>query len=670
MITCVPKPIADKIKKALKGKDISISKFLDMSSEQRIKLFEGFGIRNPKEMNLLFEKKLILKNKYIGLKNFIDKITASGKYSEARKAELAQVLKEWQEQQEERIFNPKEEETFLASLVEKIVGTVVTREQAMEISRLTSLSRKILDEGYDKGTRTWKSDELKQNYGASKVVLENYISNLKVREMSLKEMLVERLGKFKETYQINKTKAVSDLIMDSLRFISDNSIAMVASFDNSFLGRQGLKTLMIKPKIWWNMTKSSFSDIYKVLGGQNAKDALWADVYSDPYYLDKSYTIAKLIPETEEQYPTTIPSKIPFLGRFFDASEQAFTGSAIRSRTALYRFWADMAKKQGVDMTEKYQIQSLGKMVGSLTAKGQWGKRGEPAIVRLFLWAPKMLKGNIDVLTAHTGQDVSPFVRKQAAYNLLKIVGSSALLMMIANALNPGSAEDDPRSSDFGKIRVGNTRFDYTGGAASLITLASRIATQSYKSTTSGDVVKYGTGYGEQTSFDALVDFLTNKSAPATRVVIDLLKGENFKRKPVTIPSALYSLATPISIQNVVDLKDEASAQAVLGVILDAIGINTGTYSTTTDWTRNTGKELTAFKEKVGEKTFKEANKKYDELFNQWHSAVKIDVRFQELTPEQRQTVVSNKKSELKEKVMKSYGFKYKKEKAVKLPKL
>jgi hypothetical protein len=48
-----------------------------------------------------------------------------------------------------------------------------------------------------------------------------------------------------------------------------------------------------------------------------------------------------------------------------------------------------------------------------------------------------MLKANLDVLTAHgagAGFENS-FARKEAGKNLLKIVGSTALIMMIAKAL-------------------------------------------------------------------------------------------------------------------------------------------------------------------------------------------------------------------------------------------
>jgi hypothetical protein len=422
------------------------------------------------------------------------------------------------------------------------------------------------------------------------------------------------------------------------------------------------------------MAKKSFSDFGDTLTGklndrgQNVRDALWADIYSDPYFLDGSYKKSKIIAAWEEQYPTSIVERIPYLGRIFKASEQAFVGSALRARTSLYKNWAEQFKTNGVDMTNAYQIESLGKLVNSLTARGQWGKKGEGTLTRLILWAPKMLKGNIDVLTGHLGQDISPAARKLAATNLLKIVGTTAGVMMIANAMKPGSAETDPRSSDFGKIRVGNTRFDITGGAASIVTLASRLIANSTKSSTTGEVKKYGSEYGQADRLDVLVDFLTGKSAPPTRVVVDLLKGQTFEGKKPTLGNEAFKMWTPISIQNAVDLKDDNSAQAILGVILDGIGLNANTFSVTNDWSINESKATDEFRIKYGETIFKEANEKYNQEFNDWFAKVKTNSVYQGLPAEQKANVISNKKTEIKDDVLKQYGYKYKQKKSKPLP--
>lgn len=668
MAICLPKKSIQDFKKALKIKEINMSELLNMKHPELVALFEKYAGSEAQSVATLFEEKLILKNRLKGIENLFSKLGEIGKYSPEGKQALENAKSEFRQKQQQRIFSPAENENFLNGLADKIVGTNINEIEAKNIFNFTTIADN-LKKGFDDKTETWSSDQQAKQYGAAKVLLENYFEELKTGKMTLAEMLKERLSQFKETAKTNTPRAVGQLLMDTLKTISDNSISLVATLDNSFMGRQGLKTLMTHPSVWWeDMVKGSFSDIAKTLGGQNAKDALWADIYSRPNYLNGSYDLAKLIPKTEEQFPTLLPERLPIVGRAIKASEVAFTGSAIRGRTKLFDLLSERAKDNGVDMTDKYQIKSLGTIINSLTAKGQFGYKAEGAL-RLILWAPRMIKANIDVLTGHLGQDISPFARKQAAINLLKIVTTSATIMMIANALKPKSAETDPRSSDFGKIKIGNTRFDFTGGAASLITLASRLITQSTKSATTGVISSLGSKVGQTSMFDVITNFLTGKTTPPVRVLIDFLQGRNFKGEVPTLGGELYQASVPISIQNAIQLKDDNSAEAVLGVILDGLGINANTYVANTNWEQNLGKELQQFKDKVGDAKFKEANDLYNKQVSDWFIAVKLNSKFSTLSDEDKQKVIVNKKLDIKNKIFRRYGFIYRQTKSKPVPK-
>lgn len=666
MFICIPKKAAEQFKKALKGKDIQIGDLLKMSTEDRQKVFESFAGKQAKEINTLFEEKLVLKNKVMGLKNFIAKVAQEGRYSPERKAQLEQALSDYRAKQQERIFNPTEEQTFLNELADKTQGTHITRDEAKNVFELTSKVDSLRQELDTKYTEA-KGRE----FGAAKVVMDNYVDALKEPPATLKQMIREALDQTKDEWKTNKPRAVAQLLLKTLKTITDNSIALVASLDNSFLGRQGLKTLMTHPTVWWKGASNSFKDIAGTLGGKNMKDALLADIYSKENYINGNYDLAKILPKTEEQYPANLPGRIPGLGRAFKASEVAFEGSAMRMRTGLYDLISQIAEKNGVDVSEKYQIESMGKMINSLTARGALGKVGESPAVKLIFWAPRMLKANWDVLTAHTGQDLSPFARKQAAINLVKIVVTSATIMTLANAIKPGSAETDPRSSNFGKIKIGNTTFDYTGGAGSLLVLAARQIMNSTKSTSTGLVSPFGTAFGQQSRFDTLIDFMTGKTTPPVGAIIAMLKGSTPTGQKATATNVLGNIVTPISLQNALQLKDDHSAAAVLGVLLDTIGLNTNTYvAGATDWTQNPGVELQAFQKKVGDTKFTAANTTYNQQVKTWLTSVKQNPVYIKLTPEEKQRVITNKKDEIKKKIFAQYGFRYKQQKAKPVPKL
>ena len=206
---------------------------------------------------------------------------------------------------------------------------------------------------------------------------------------------------------------------------------------------------------------------------------------------------------------------------------------------------------------------------------------GDDSVVRWIIWAPNLLKGNIDVLTAHAGQDISPEARKFAANNLLKIIASLAVTLLMARALDDDSVELDPRSSNFGKIMIGPNNdipVDISGGMMSLVTLASRLVTGETKSSRTGKITSlYHPKYGQPTMWDILVNFLEGKTTPMTHAVINLLNNQMYGGKQPTFGRMAESLFVPITIQNISEISETEVYQkpaALWAVILDAFGFN------------------------------------------------------------------------------------------------
>jgi len=623
---CIPRPQAEKFKKALASKKINIGELINMESAARTKIFEEFFGETAKDVNTLFETKLVLKNRIQGLKNWASKVGEIGRYDPAKKIETDKLMAEFKEKQRKRLFSPAENEAFLSDLVESKMGTRITEDEAMNVFNMTNQVEKF-KKNYDPKTEIWTSQEAANQYGAAKVAMENYVGELKGEELSIKDMAKGRVSEFKQVMKENRPKAVFDVFKDTTKGISDNLISLLASWDNSFLGRQGLKTWMTHPTVWWNMAGKSFKDFALTIGGKNMEDALWAGIYGRPNYMNGNYQKAKLIPKFEEQYPSTLPEKIPGLGRVFKASEVAFTGSAIRARTDLFDLFHGIAKSNGVEI-DKTWVKDFGRMINSLTAKGQLGERGDNPLLRLVLWAPKMIKGNYDVLTMHTlgaGLETKG-AQKEAAKNLAKVVGVTSLILAIAISIDEDSVELDPRSADFVKIKIGNTRFDITGGAASLIVLAARLIPVLWgggatKSTTTGIVTALNSGdYGSKTGLDVFIDFLGNKTSPFAGIVVDKLKGQTFEGKDPTIRNELYGKTVPISVQNVIGLKDDSSVGNVLGAILDFAGINAATY----------GDEATMTYQKLLELDPEEANAELKKIYERDESLYKKIIKASE----------------------------------------
>lgn len=557
---CLFKETKDRFVQALKSGELNLDELSSLgSSEERRALLSKFvGEENSKQVNALFESKLLMKNQESAMISFIKQ--AAGLKPQVQRDLMARVTKLG------KVLTPEERNNFFQDIASQRLGTEINVDQAQKISELA---------------KTFSDAKANPNsgleYGASEVALNNYVNDIKLANE--KTTLKEGLDIFKRN-PIVGTK-------DAIQKIAGISKGIKASLDNSAIFRQGWKTMFTNPSIWAKNALKSFSDIAKQLGksasNQDIMNGIKAEILSRPNSRNGLFKNMKIdIGNLEEAFPTSLPEKIPLFGRLYKASETAYTGFLYRMRADLADNLINVAKEGGVDVTNKVQAESIGKLINSLTGRGSLGsmeKVGKE--INTLFFSPKMLKANLDFLTAHQLQSgVTPFVRKQAAINLAKVIAGTATIIGVANTLKPGSVELDPRSADFGKIRIGDTRFDISGGSASIITLASRILSQSSKSSTTGKVTKLGTGkYGSQTGMDVLTNFGINKLSPLASVFKDVVSQKDFSGKPITIQGEAINLLAPLPITNTIELINNPNAAPVLaGMIADALGITTNTY--------------------------------------------------------------------------------------------
>lgn len=134
-------------RKALKDKTLDIADLLDpkMTSEARTEMLRPYAGDAAADVNRLFESKLVLKNRLQGIKNFVSKLGEMGKYSPEGKVALKRAAADYEAAQMERVFSPKEHETFLNDLADKIVGTHISKEVASKIFELSAKADELRD---------------------------------------------------------------------------------------------------------------------------------------------------------------------------------------------------------------------------------------------------------------------------------------------------------------------------------------------------------------------------------------------------------------------------------------------------------------------------------------------------------------------------------------------
>jgi hypothetical protein len=282
------------------------------------------------------------------------------------------------------------------------------------------------------------------------------------------------------------------------------------------------------------------------------------------------------------------------LGKTYRASENAFTGSAHYMRYQMAKKYFSVAEKAGIDLNNKTQLQGIGTLVNSLTARGG-DRKIKPGIINNVIWSPGMMRAHLDVLTAHIfDTKATPFARRQAAINLVQTIAGITGILAISKAFDNDSVDWDLKgaSADIGTIRIGDTRFDVTGGMRGIGILALRLGKLAYsyapgakpleiKSSSSGKMVKYNTGkFGAPTALDTVETFLEGKAAPFAAEIITFLRGQDWSGNKPGLAQSGVNLFTPLPATTATELwNNPKAAPFLLAMLADMIGISTNTYS-------------------------------------------------------------------------------------------
>ncbi|MCK9597774.1 MAG: hypothetical protein M0R06_01960 [Sphaerochaeta sp.] len=618
MTWCLLPKYRDEFVKLLKSGKISPEKLNAMSSSERTKFFsDNFGGEaNGSQMNRQLEVKYLNKNVEKGMVRWAEKLIGVPK--EFKNDLTSRIRKS---SAEGGLLDPKSREVWLDELIEYRTGKRISPAEAQNI---TEMSAKLAEaeSGWNAKEGKWANEQKQARYGEGLAAFQKYVDSLesatKAREfwtfMSESDLLGKSGGLMKD---------IGNLAMK----IGDISRVIKTGPDNSFFGRQFRKSW--RPGTAGIAMKNygkSWSDIYDTVKGGKEKgemilDSVKADVWSRPNSMNGRYTSSKGkldIGLGEEAYPETFVEKIPGLGRLYSASRVSAEGGAMRMRADIADMMYSLAEKNGIDLTDPVQTGAINDVVNSMTGRGKLKMSEETSkAVNALMFSSKHVKSTLDTFlqpfTAKTA-----FARKQALWNTLSIAASTGLLMELSNAIIPNSAEDDPTSSDWGQLKFGNTRYDLTGGSRAWVTFASRLATLSKKSSTTGQSVGMGE-FGQDSPLDLLADFTANKASPLGQMGLMLISRETRMGAPLTVNEAAKSLFMPIIIETGHDaVKSEGLAAGIAATIADMNGISVNSYVYEDDWNLKSTKEMTAFKKRVGQVKFDLANEKYNAMIQSY----------------------------------------------------
>ncbi len=619
-ICLLPEKIED-FKKALVIRKINIADLLNMETDARIELLKEYAGENAKVVNKLFEEKLVLRNRELGIKNALKKITMSGKYSPTEKARLDAIKSEWRAAQKERIFSPKENEAFLNALADKMTGTEITQEEAGKLFELESEANTKLENGYDTTTEKWKSEKDRYEYSFAKFTYEQYYQSLLNPEVELSDAVVEYIDEYKNIYKdlekdglvnqvaLTAVKGTSKAITDTITTTFNVFRKVLSTADNSFLGNQGNQAFLDNPKKWFGELVQSFVRISKELRGINTFDAILMKMYSEPNYINGRMQKAKISDTAEEIFPsvsekniklgdtgkkiTNLPvvSQVLTTGKRVDAAaESAFKGSSLLLRMNAFNQAIELAESEGVDVDSKEELEQIGNIINTSVGRGPLNAKNPfDAVAKVILWSARFLKAKIMVFTNPVTAKTE-FSRKIARKSLIRFMIFQAAIMALSQIFNPEETKTNPLDSRFGKLPLGDKRYlDTSGGRMAILVLLAKTAKElvgqgGKVSVKTGEFMPYSNKPGGSTLLSDYLSFVRNRLSPGLGVVVDMAAGQDSNFEEVTPKNILLKNMIPISGQTVKDIIVEGPTfDKFIDLAFNFIGFNVSNYKNKSD---------------------------------------------------------------------------------------
>jgi hypothetical protein len=135
--------------------------------------------------------------------------------------------------------------------------------------------------------------------------------------------------------------------------------------------------------------------------------------------------------------------------------------------------------------------------------------------------------------------------------------------------------EMDPRSSNFGKMKFGNTFIDPMAGLGQVTTFLGREISGQSK-TQGGKIVSlYDPDFGKAGRFDVLTRFLRTKLAPIPGAILNIGEGKNVIGQETTAEGEISNLVIPMSLGNIKGIMQEHGIPAGTAIeMLDLLGMS------------------------------------------------------------------------------------------------
>lgn len=393
-------------------------------------------------------------------------------------------------------------------------------------------------------------------------------------------------GQIQNRIRALKPRTMFDRIADPF----NGARALMTSFDFSGFIRQGGFIVVSHPI----RGLKALPDMFLAFASAQKAAKAHADIMNSadaPLLVKSGLFIAPVdgstsLSKREEAYMTTWIDKLQEseVGRAIAfpvvGSSRAYVTVLNKLRVDAFRAMAAGLGRNGEVTIE--EAKAIANFVNVATGRGKLGSLEQNAVaLNTAFFAPRYVVSRFQLIAGQPFYGGNARTRKAIALEYARYLGGMGIIYALASAAG-GELEEDPTSSNFGKIRIGNTRIDPLSGISQVMVLGGRVAKGETKSSITeakkpirGKDVPFG---GDNT-FDVMTRFGRTKLSPMFGTAIDVAVGENVVGETVTAESAIKNLLIPLSFKEIGDTIEEqgVSRGTALG-LLSIFGAGIQTY--------------------------------------------------------------------------------------------
>lgn len=298
----------------------------------------------------------------------------------------------------------------------------------------------------------------------------------------------------------------------------------------------------------------------------------------------------------EEFYDSKWVRKLPGAKQAADISERAFTSYIETMRLHLFNSMYYAAG--GPSKVDMEGVERIAKMANVFTGVGTSKSQMIQQVMNAHSWffAPKWMLSRFqflyegmkipvdeikDVVLRDQHAKQMRSVRRAVAREYARYAAGLSVVAGMVIAMG-GEMEKDPRSSDFGKVKFGNSRFDLASGLAQPIVLTSRLVSGKTKSSVSGEITSIrgdDVPYGKPDAAEIASRFVRGKSSPAVSAILDLAAGKNIVGEDADILTVAGSRIAPLSLASMYEqMKEYGVPKGAALSLLEMLGVSLQTY--------------------------------------------------------------------------------------------